>query len=62
MQVYFTFEKFGAIEDVHLPKDAGGRPKGFAFVPFRDLQSAEEAIQVRRFANLNHPAHQRKRI
>ena len=40
------FEKFGKVEDVHLPLDqATGRPRGFAFVTFFDSLDAEDAAK-----------------
>ncbi|XP_041974253.1 RNA-binding protein 45-like [Aricia agestis] len=40
------FEKFGTIEDIHMPKDRGtGEPKGFAYIKYAKTSSAAAAIQ-----------------
>lgn len=40
-----TFERFGEIRDVYLPRDYyTQRPKGFGFIEFRDTRDAEDAL------------------
>mmetsp|Transcript_20321 Transcript_20321/g.62828 ORF Transcript_20321/g.62828 Transcript_20321/m.62828 type:complete len:266 (-) Transcript_20321:1431-2228(-) len=41
------FSRFGQVTDVHLPIDRDqGRPRGFAFVTFKDARDAEEALSM----------------
>ncbi|KAI6783247.1 Multiple RNA-binding domain-containing protein-like protein [Emericellopsis cladophorae] len=39
------FDEFGVMEEVHLPVDKAGTPKGFALVQFADGSEAVEAFQ-----------------
>ncbi|POR32757.1 Multiple RNA-binding domain-containing protein 1 [Tolypocladium paradoxum] len=41
-----TFEKFGTLQEVHLPTGAGGSRKGFALVLFSDPSDAVKAFQA----------------
>ncbi|PNY25019.1 Multiple RNA-binding domain-containing protein 1 [Tolypocladium capitatum] len=41
-----TFEKFGALQEVHLPTGPGGSSKGFALVLFTDPSDAVKAFQA----------------
>ncbi|TWU75322.1 Multiple RNA-binding domain-containing protein 1 [Metarhizium rileyi] len=41
-----TFEKFGTLEEVHLPLTATGATKGFALVLFADSSDAVKAFQA----------------
>ncbi|KND91264.1 Multiple RNA-binding domain-containing protein 1 [Tolypocladium ophioglossoides CBS 100239] len=41
-----TFEKFGTLQEVHLPTSAGGFSKGFALVLFTDPSDAVKAFQA----------------
>eukprot|EP00891_Asterochloris_glomerata_P000985 jgi/Astpho2/985/gw1.00016.305.1_t len=44
-EVRETFEKFGELRDIYLPKDYyTGRPRGFGFVEFVDTRDAEDAM------------------
>lgn len=44
-QLRTVFEKFGGIKDVRLPRGAGAKMMGFAFVVFKKREHAEAAIQ-----------------
>ncbi|KAJ1447715.1 hypothetical protein M885DRAFT_541728 [Pelagophyceae sp. CCMP2097] len=37
------FAKFGTLNDVFIPNDAGGKPRGFAFITFTSAADAEDA-------------------
>ena len=40
------FEKFGRIEDVHLPRDKEtDRPRGFAFITYSEALDAQDAAK-----------------
>ncbi|PFH60341.1 hypothetical protein XA68_11118 [Ophiocordyceps unilateralis] len=41
-----TFDKFGALQEVHLPTNAAGSGKGFALVLFTDASDAVKAFQA----------------
>lgn len=42
-----SFEKYGAVTDVHIVTDRdSGRPRGFAFVTFAEVQDAEDAVKA----------------
>ncbi|RCI13374.1 hypothetical protein L249_0308 [Ophiocordyceps polyrhachis-furcata BCC 54312] len=41
-----TFDKFGALQEVHLPTNAMGSSKGFALVLFTDASDAVKAFQA----------------
>lgn len=41
-----TFERFGTLEEVHLPANKSGTSKGFALVLFSDPSGAVEAFQA----------------
>ncbi|KAM4058461.1 RNA recognition motif domain-containing protein [Hirsutella rhossiliensis] len=41
-----TFDKFGALQEVHLPVNASGSSKGFALVLFTDPSDAVKAFQA----------------
>ncbi|PKS08241.1 hypothetical protein jhhlp_005183 [Lomentospora prolificans] len=42
----YHFEKFGTVEEVHLPVNVSGRSKGYALVLFADTDSAVNAFQA----------------
>jgi len=43
----YYFEKYGKITDVYIPREPGSeRPRGFAFVTFRDARDAEDAADA----------------
>ncbi|KAI5467308.1 hypothetical protein BGZ63DRAFT_410311 [Mariannaea sp. PMI_226] len=41
-----SFQKFGDLEEVHLPTKSSGTSKGFALILFKDPSSAVEAFQA----------------
>ncbi|PHH77477.1 hypothetical protein CDD80_541 [Ophiocordyceps camponoti-rufipedis] len=41
-----TFDKFGALQEVHVPTNAAGSGKGFALVLFTDASDAVKAFQA----------------
>ncbi len=45
-KLHELFEKFGQIQHIDLPKHQDGKPKGIAFVEYKDEKSAEEAQEA----------------
>ena len=42
-ELYRTFDRFGDIADVYIPRDRHGESRGFGFVRFYDKRDAEDA-------------------
>lgn len=45
-QLRAVFEKYGGIKDVRIPRGAGAKMMGFAFVVYKKREHAEKAIQA----------------
>ena len=42
-ELYRTFDRFGDIADVYIPRDRHGESRGFGFVRFYDKRDADDA-------------------